>query len=75
MPRLTGFVQLNLEHEGEEVSDVIALIRKLPDVIEFYNSSISIKNKNRVSKKQINIADEWYVKADSFSEYLKGVSI
>lgn len=74
MARITGGITFNLEHEGEEVSDVINLIKKLPEAIESFNSSISIKNNNRISKAQLAVIAEWVDKTTSFENYLKGIS-
>ena len=74
MARITGGVNFNLEHDGDEVASVISLIKKLPDVIETFNSNISIKNKNRISKAQLNIVAEWVEKTTDFENYLKNIS-
>ncbi len=74
MARVTGGVNFNLEHDGEEVAHVIALIKKLPEAIETFNSSISIKNKNRISKDQLFILEQWSEKTESFENYLKTIS-
>ncbi len=73
MPRITGGVTFNLEHENDEVTNVINLIKKLPDALEAYNSSISIKNKTRISKSQMGIVEDWVEKTKGFENYLKGI--
>lgn len=74
MARISGGVNFNLEHEGEEVSDAVKLIKKLPEALESFNSSISIKNNNRISKNQMEIVEEWVEKTKVFENYLKGIS-
>ena len=74
MARITGGINFNLEHEGEEVVHVLKLIKKLPEALESFNSSISIKNNNRISKSQLNIVEEWVTISKDFEQYLKTIS-
>ena len=73
MARISGGINFNLEHEGDEVKHVMDLIRKLPEALETYNSSISIRNKNRISKEQLSVVEEWGSRTDSFQQYLDGM--
>ena len=72
--RITGSVNFNLEHEGDEVKDTVDLIKKLPEALESFNSSVSIKNKTRISKAQLSIVEEWVERTKSFENYLKGMT-
>lgn len=74
MAKVTGFLNFNLEHTGEEVSTALGLIKKLPHAVEEFNSGISIKSNVRISKAQLGILEEWVEKSSQFEQYLKSIT-
>jgi ribosomal protein S24E len=71
MARITGGISFNLEHEDAEVATAIALVKKLPEIVEAHNASVSIKSNKRVSKAQLELLESWYNSTESFEKYLK----